>query len=510
MSTVTEMKPTTPEKLTDVGLGLQTVPEVPDFIELPISGNLPSYLGKSTLYRQGPGRYEVTHSDGIVRNSRHWFDGMALLHQFAIDGPSNKVSYRSKYQANGLARTIESVPSNKYPDFTFGPSDPCKTIFGKFFQLWTKAPVDPETGKPPFPNVNVTVQQVPGKGTVLRTDANLNLTLDEDALEAREFFSFKKMDPMLKGIMSAAHGHYDADKDEFINFTYDFGFGAQVEYQVFSVKSDGKAQILATFQDSPVYLHSFATTEKYVILCMWPAELNGLKMLFHRSFMDAFHFNKQRRTKFVVISREEHRVVATYESNPFYCFHTINAFDIDDGICIDLCRYDDLSILDSLVLKNMRYNHLHPNLTVTRYRLDNLSSAIIAGPTVSQDVTETCLCDRKLELPSIHPKLVRKDYRYVYGIDSENASFDLITKVDVKSGERLSWGIDRGVTGEPIFVPNPNGVDEDDGCLLIVVMDANKQTSSMFVLHARDLTEMARADVPQIVPLGFHGAFKKN
>ena len=510
MSAVPDMKPATTGQLTDIGLGLQTVPQIPNFIELPLSGHLPSYLGESTLYRQGPGRFEITHSDGKVRHSPHWFDGHALLHQFAIDAPNNKVSYRSKFQTNGLVRTMESVPYDKYPDFTFAPSDPCKSILGKFFQMWTKAPVDPETGKPPFPNVSVTVQQVPGKGMVLRTDANTNLTLDEETLEAREFFSFKRIDPLLKGVMTAAHGHYDAEKDEFINFTYDFGFGNQVEYHVFSIKSDGKAEILATFTDVPVYIHSFATTEKYVILCLWPAELNGLKMMFNKSFMDGFHFNKEGCTKFVVISREERRVVATYESDPFFCFHTINAFDTEDGICIDLCRYEDLTILDNLLLKNMRYIDLRPNLTVTRYSLNNISSAINAGPTAIQRVTETCLCDRQLELPRIHPGFLRKDYRYVYGIDSEKSSFQLVTKIDLKTGERLSWSIDRGVTGEPIFVPDPNGVDEDDGCVLVVVLDANKQTSSMFVLNAKDMTEMARAEVPQIVPLGFHGAFKKN
>ena len=494
-----------PRKLTDVALGIQTVPEISDFIDLPLTGLLPSYLGKGTLYRNGPGRYEITHSDGKIRHVPHWFDGYALLHQFAIDAVNNKVSYRSKFQSNGYIRSLESIPYDEYQEYTFGPSR--KNLLGKMSQMWTKSLVDPVTGKPPFPNVNVTVQQIPEKGTVLRTDANLNLKLDEDALEASEFFTFDAIHPSLKGNMSAAHGHYDAVKGEFINYTYEIGADNVAEYFVFRVKSNGNVQVLASFKDVPVYMHSFATTDKYVILCMWPAEVDGSKMITHRSYMDAIEFNKENNTKFVVVSREECCVVATYESDPFYCSHTINAFDTEDGICIDLCRFEDISVLEDLMVENLRYNETCPELNVTRYSLENLTYAIMNGHEVTLKASEKCLSECKLEFPRIHPRLIRKDYRYVYGVDCDEKVFARLTKLDVKTGERLSWGIDRGLKGEPIFVPDPDGRNEDDGCILVVVLDASKEKSCMYILEAKSMSEIARAEVPQIVPLGFHGAF---
>lgn len=77
----------------------------------------------------------------------------------------------------------------------------------------------------------------------------------------------------------------------------------------------------------------------------------------------------------------------------------------------------------------------------------------------------------------------------------------------MKPGERLSWGIHRGVQGEPTFVPDPDEWNEDDRCLLLLVVDANKERSSMYVLDSKSMSEMARAEVPQMVPLGFHEAF---
>lgn len=130
-------------------------------------------------------------------------------------------------------------------------------------EMWTKSAIDPLTGMPSIRNENLTVQQVYEKGTVLRTYANLNITLDEDTLKASEFFTFDALDSSLNGSMSAAHGHYDAVKDEFINYRYTIGPDKLAEYFVFSVKPNGNAEILrvATFKDILIYMRSCATTE---------------------------------------------------------------------------------------------------------------------------------------------------------------------------------------------------------------------------------------------------------
>lgn len=58
-----------------------------------------------------------------------------------------------------------------------------------------------------------------------------------------------------------------------------------------------------------------------------------------------------------------------------------------------------------------------------------------------------------------------------------------------------------------MFVGRPQAIDEDDGVLLTVVLDADSDTSYLLVLDAADLTETARATVPQHIPFGFHGTY---
>lgn len=490
--------------------GLQTVPEISEPIALPVTGILPSYLARSTLYRMGPGRFEATHKDGHVQTIRHWFDGYSLVHSFALDASSNTVTYRSRFTSAGAIRAVEATPKGRYSSYTFGPVDPCRSLLGKFFQLWTRSPIDPVTGKPST-NVNVTIQNVPGKGSITaRTDANSNVVLDPDTLEEQHFFSFSDFDPALKGPFTAAHGHFDEDTGEFFNFTFDINGPGPVTYNVFRVGKTGEAEVLASFPESPAYIHSFATTQNFVIMCMWPLQMDALKLLWNKSVMDGLNFFHDKRTKFVVVSRTERCVVAAYDAPAFFCFHTINAFEKDDAIHIDLCKYKDAAVLHQFELEYMRNNNKFSPTWTTRFSLEDLSAAIADGPRKTRAATEQLINESPLELPRVHPSHMRKDYRFVYGVSEagDNSSvFSEIAKLDVTTGMRKSWSVDNGIVGEPIFVPDPAGNDEDDGMLLIVVLDAVTQRSSMVVVNAKTLTEVARASVPQAVPLGFHGKF---
>jgi torulene dioxygenase len=63
------------------------------------------------------------------------------------------------------------------------------------------------------------------------------------------------------------------------------------------------------------------------------------------------------------------------------------------------------------------------------------------------------------------------------------------------------------VPGEPIFVPDPNGTEEDDGVILSIVLIGELAKSILIVLNAKDMTELGRAEMETVFPLGFHGVF---
>lgn len=487
-----------------LAVGLKTVEQHPQFIPLKVTGTLPPYLSSSSLFRIGPGRYDVTHSDGRPYKVRHWFDGLSMLHHFQIDALHNQVSYRSRSLSDALVRAIENTASSSFVHFTFGRSDPCRSALGKLFQLWTPSTVDPQH-LTEVANISVTVQNVPGKGICARTDSVSSLKIDENTLEIDHFFELNNLAGIKGSHIAAAHGHYDARTGDFINYTFKFGPG-KVQYTVFRIDRDGKSHELASFRDKPMYLHSFATTEKYVILMLWPLELNSLAVLYNKSLMDGMKFHQDHPTKFVVISRERNEIHATYTYDAFFCFHTVNAFDADNSVVIDLSYYRDASIIDEFSIDKMTKGPSFRDASLVRFTLDGLHEAAATKslPRARMNVIHP----EPFELMRINPNRQRLDYSYTYGVTNVNAPFDAVAKVCVKTGERWVWKAENGIVGEPIFVPDPQGQDEDDGCLLVVVLDVGRKHSNMCVIDAKSMCMIADAAVPDIVPLGFHGMYK--
>ena len=85
--------------------------------------------------------------------------------------------------------------------------------------------------------------------------------------------------------------------------------------------------------------------------------------------------------------------------------------------------------------------------------------------------------------------------------------FDAVVKYDRATGGRTEWRSGpAGHVGESVFAPDPGGAAEDDGWLLNAVYDAQRDTSDLVVLDARDLTAgpVATVHLPRRVPFGFH------
>jgi carotenoid cleavage dioxygenase-like enzyme len=117
------------------------------------------------------------------------------------------------------------------------------------------------------------------------------------------------------------------------------------------------------------------------------------------------------------------------------------------------------------------------------------------------------LSDVGFELPRFdYRRCNGRPYRTVYGIAAgDDTLFGGIVKVDVATGEAERWAQPGTYPGEPVYVPRPGAESEDDGVLLSVLLEPERGASSLLVLDAADLGELARAHVPHHVPFGFHG-----
>lgn len=492
--------------------GLTTVPEIPEDVSLPVTGKIPSYVN-GRLFRNGPGVYEVTHKNGETTHINHWFDGIATVHRFRIDGDAGTVSYKNRRTMPKVIADAESADSKSaYRSTTvFGNQDPCRGLMGTLFQMWRSVMKPAPLEGTPI-NSSVTLERIPGVGKlVARTDLNAGAVLDIDTLENKEDFSFGALNPALAKQMSAAHGARDPDTGEYFNYVFSIG-PSPVEYSVFAQKAAGEeARVLAKIREPACYLHSLAATKGYVILALYSIVANPLKLLVGTPYSDSLEFKPRMRTKFYVVSRTEAKVAAVYDADAFFCFHTINAFEEDGDIHLDLSWYENADVIGSFYRRKMVEKPYEGQAIPKRFTLADIAGAAEAFAADSKRVVPAVvktLADVDLELPRISPLRKMRAHRYVYGVSSHNKMlFNSLVKADVEKASSVHWTPEEGFCGEPIFVPNPDGADEDEGVLLSVVLDAKDERSYMVVLDAQTMKEVGRATVPQAVPLGFHGQF---
>jgi torulene dioxygenase len=317
-------------------------------------------------------------------------------------------------------------------------------------------------------------------------------------------------------------------------FNYNLDLGRYATYRVFRTSAaTGQTDILATISGptvKPAYLHSFFLCPDYVILCIWPCIFGaaGVKILWERKMVDAMRFDSNIQTRWYVVDRKQNRgVVATFLSPAFFRFHTINAWQTDNGdgtvdIMCDIIQYptdemirrayyESMVSTGSDVEKYFGSEASRPSLV--RYRLPSMpKDSRVELPTNDAIIPQADIL-LKIEgegvgdLPTINPCFASKKTRYVYDVVNQGKSsfFDGIAKVDLETQKVLIWSHDHHTPGEAVFVPDGANAAEDAGYLLSIVLNGGTGTSYLLCLNARDMTEVGRADCAAAVGFGFHG-----
>jgi beta,beta-carotene 9',10'-dioxygenase len=163
--------------------------------------------------------------------------------------------------------------------------------------------------------------------------------------------------------------------------------------------------------------------------------------------------------------------------------------------------YPDTAIIDQLYLKRLRAGRLETPIggKLTRFRID------LTGNADARHETEM-----QFDLPRIdYQNRSGRRYRYVYGSGNEiQCNFaDALVKFDLEKNHTDLWREEGCYPGEPVFVPSPDAVREDDGVVLSVVLDGTNRRSFLLILEASTYGELARASIPHHIPFGFHGNY---
>jgi carotenoid cleavage dioxygenase-like enzyme len=467
---------TSVERRTDFGLGFSSLNDEVVLDELPQSGEMPSWLSGSLL-RTGPARFEVGE-----QRLRHWFDGQAMLHRFTVAG--GRVAYANRFLEGRAWRAAEEKGEIAYSEFA---TDPCRSLFKRAQAFFAPLSALSDNG-----NVNLTKL---GERFVAMTETPLPVEFDADTLAAAGVQPYQ-----VPGHLTTAHPHRDRNNGAMLN--YAAKLGPRSSYRFFEVCADAAEPTVVGSLPvrEPAYMHSFGLTERWFVLAEFPLVVNPLDLArLNRPYIENYRWQPERGTRFTLMDRRSGEVVGGFEADACFGFHHVNAYDGFGEVIVDICTYDDATVIEDLYLDRLRAGKPLPGAELTRFRLDLDRKTVGRKP----------LSEQGLELPRINYGLCNeRPHRYVWGVDSGASGWiEQIVKVDTDDGAATTWSRPGCSPSEPVFVARPGAEAEDDGVLLSLVLDVERERSSLLVLDAAGLEEVASAETPHHIPFGFHGQF---
>ncbi len=448
--------------------------------DLPVQGKLPDWLS-GRLVRNGPGQWDLKE-----QRYNHWFDGLAMLHSFTF--AQGQVAYANRFLHSNVYEKDTTSGRINYRSFA---TDPCRSWFSRVFSLFSG------DGDVPA-NANVSVEKIAGQYVAL-TETPMAVRFDPQTLETLGVVEY---DDALKGQMTTAHPHYDPERNLGINYLLEFG--PTMTYHIYGWQGQTRRRIARLPAQPAAYMHSIGMTQQYVILAEFSLRLpNALAVLFSgKPLIENYRWLPDQPAVFSVIDKDSGAVVARVETEAFFGFHHINAFERGDELVLDIAAYTDARIVHQFKLDNLRIGPGDVQAgEFRRYRVP-----LKGGRATYEQISETTL-----ELPRIHYRAHNtREYRYAYGVGLKDASVDFynqLVKIDVERGTAQVWHEPGCYPSEPVFVPAPDARREDDGVILSVALDTQRGVSFLLVLDATNFSEIARADTPHGIPFGFHGQF---
>ncbi|XP_074467747.1 carotenoid-cleaving dioxygenase, mitochondrial-like isoform X2 [Sebastes fasciatus] len=515
---------------------VRSVEETPEPISTYVKGTIPSWIN-GNLLRNGPGKFEFGNT-----HYNHWFDGMAMLHQFKIT--KGQVTYMSRFLHSDAYKNNSEKDRIVMSEFgTLAMPDPCKNFFQRFLSRFEMM----------VPTDNASVSFVKYKGDYyVSTETNFMHRVNPETLETLEKVDWSKF-IAVNG--ATAHPHYDPDGTAY-NMGNSYGSHGSL-YNIIKVppkKTDGKdtlegAQVLCSIvpedKSHPSYYHSFAMSENYVVFIEQPIKMDLLKIvtckLRGKALSDGIYWDPTKETVFHLVDKRTGKVSQVkYHTKAISTFHQINAFEEDGFLMLDMCCSDDGQAINNYLIQNLRksgealdevYNTmcrvfprrfvLPLDVTAETPLNQNLNKRPSSAATCVKVSENKVFCQSEdlhgddlheyggLEFPQInYAKYNTRPYRYFYGCGFRHLVGDSLLKMDLKDKKLKVWYQKGSFPSEPAFVPSPNAVDEDDGVILSVVLTPSQDKGAfLLVLDAKTFEELARASVPVNMAYGFHGTF---
>ena len=287
-----------------------------------------------------------------ARTYNHWFDGLAMLHRFALaDGG---VTYANRFLESKAFRAAEATGKISYAEFA---TDPCRTLFGRVAAIF-----DPKLTDNCCVNVSDYAREV-----VAFTETSMPMRFAPDTLKTLGVFGYRRA---LSGQVSTAHPHYDAKRACHYNYIADFGMKSL--YRLCRIGDDGKQRVVAKLPvERPAYMHSFGMSEDHLILTEFPLVVSPIELKFSgKPFIQNYRWEPERGLVFHVVEKDTGKLVRTATADATFAFHHVNAFADRDRLAVDVITYPDATIIDQLYLAKLRSSApITATGTLTRFHI---------------------------------------------------------------------------------------------------------------------------------------------
>ena len=290
--------------------------------------------------------------------------------------------------------------------------------------------------------------------------------------------------------------------------------GLKSKYVFYRATSDEDREQIAEIEvDKISYIHSFALTKNYMILVCSPLFIDPMRIFRTLSPEDAMAWEPNTGAQFHTVNLKT-GFVDSFVSENFFFLHHINSFESEVGeLVIDLVTYrngDAMDIMDLKNLQNATTRSIFKPPLIKRYTLNMASRTI--GISTFDDLTPNVPYASKMDFPTINEKYRFENYCYVYGVvygvnGSDFLDMALVKK-DLCTGKMdKAWYKEGSYFNEAFFVPRPGAIEEDDGVLLVDVLDTKTKESALVIFDAKTLKISTSALLPTNNPFGTHGRF---
>jgi len=508
----------------DISIWLRTCQEdTPNPVVGQRTGHIPEWLSGS-LVQNGPGKFSFG-----ADVYKHLFDGSALVQKFEVSG--GEVTYQCKFVRTRAFKKNSEAAKIVVPEF--GTAVKQKGL--RKLKLSRDQVMSDNTMITVYP-FNGSLYTFYESPFIHRLDTDLTTVAREDLSKL--------------GMLShASHPHFDRNGN-MITLGLKLGlFGPKYSVSKFlksdpclalASKSSTLAEVSCSRMFHPGYMHSFSITESFIVLIEQPLTVSVMAMvsalLRGQSVSTALKWDSTESVIFHLVNKITgcHHPIK-YVTKSFFFLHTINAYEDSDHVVVDICSYDSPAMMDCMFLdklqsaqSNADYSKLfrgrpkryvlplkpvHP-VSHNQVMLDYTSACAHNISTTMMAVEPDVICNEGCETPAInYEKSNGKKYRYFYAIssdvDADNAG--KVMKIDTLTGGVTSWEEENTYCSEPVFVPSPNSVMEDDGVIIssIIWGKPHVNMAGVIFLNGQDFSLIARVhfSLPGPVPKPLHGCF---